>query len=83
MNGTALLLADYVRDDYLCGYKYYSYHLDGIGVNSPELVFNRLSPQLSVSIGQEFQIWQGEDLTDCYDYDNGGQTCVDVYAWYV
>ena len=64
--------------------KFYSYHLEGIGVNSTELVFNRrLFPHVPISTGQEFQIWYGEDLTDCYESDNGGETCVDVYAWYV
>ena len=79
----ALSLADYSRDSNLCGYKYYSYQLDGIHVNSTELVFNMLSPQLSVSVGQEFHIWYGEDLTDCGQDNNSGETCADVYAWYV
>ena len=79
----ALSLADYSRDSRLCGYKYYSYQLDGIHVNSTELVYNMLSPQLSVSVGQEFHIWYGEDLTDCDQDDNSGKTCADVYAWYV
>lgn len=82
-NRTALLLADYFRNGNSCGLSYYGYHVEGTGLNSQELVFNRLSPQLLVSIGEEFQIWYGEDLLDCYESDNSGQTCVDVYAWYV
>ena len=81
-NKTALPIAEYAMDDDECGYKYHSYHIDGIGINSPELVFNVLSPPLSVSIGQSFHIWFGEDLHDCYDNDNSGETCTDVYAWY-
>ena len=82
-NRSPLLLADYSRKGYVCGYKYYSYHLEGIDVNSPELLFNRLSPPLPVSFAQEFQIWYGEDLTDCEGGNNSGETCADVYAWYV
>ena len=69
-------------DDDACGYKYHSYQIDGIGINSPELVFNVLSPPLPVSIGQSFHIWFGEDLHDCGDDNNSGETCADVYAWY-
>lgn len=79
----ALSIADYSRDSNLCGYKYYSYQLDGMHLNSPELVFNMLSPAMSVSAGQEFHIWYGEDLTDCNEDSNSGETCTDVYAWYV
>ena len=79
----ALSLADYSKDEAGCNLKYYSYQIDGITENSPELVFNNLSPPLSVSVGQEFQIWFGEDLSDCTEHDNSGRTCADVYAWYV
>ena len=81
-NKTALLLADYARDGHLCGYKYHSYHIDGIGVNSSELVFNKLSPPMFVSSGQSFQIWYSEDLSDCGEDENSGQVCAVVYAWY-
>ncbi|KAL9970871.1 hypothetical protein ACROYT_G023323 [Oculina patagonica] len=81
-NKTALLLADYLRDVAGCGHKYYTYQIAGIGVNSPELVFNKLPTPLSVSVGQEFQIWNGQDLSDCSESNNDGQTCADVYAWY-
>ena len=83
-NKTALLLADYFTRDHSAKREvtYYSYQLAGIGVNSTELVFKKLPTPLSVSIGQEFQIWYGQDLTDCSEYNNAGQTCADVYAWY-
>ncbi|KAL9970879.1 hypothetical protein ACROYT_G023332 [Oculina patagonica] len=75
------MLADYSKDDYDCGHKYYLYQLAGIGVNSPELVFNNLPTPLSVSVGQVFQIWYGQDLKDCSQDNNSGKTCTDVYAW--
>ncbi len=82
-NRTALLLADYLKDDSkTCGMLYHSYQIAGIGINSPELVFNKLPTPLSVSVGQEFQIWYGQDLKDCTEDNNDGQTCADVYAWY-
>ena len=57
--------------------------LEGTDVDSPELVFNRLLHPLSVSVGQKFQIWYGEDLTDCEGNNNMGMTCADIYGWYV
>ena len=80
-NNTALPIAEYALDDHLCGYKYHSYRINGIGVNSPELVFGVLSPPLSVSIGHIFHIWFGEDLNDCGENNNSGEVCADVYAW--
>lgn len=79
-NRSVLFPVDYLRDNEC--YKYYAYHLEGIDVNSPELVFNRLIPPMSVTEGQEFQIWYGEDLGNCGEGDNTGQICVDVHAWY-
>ena len=76
-NRSALLLADYRRKD--C---HYSYKIEGAGVNETELRFNNLPSPISVSVGDEFQIWYGQDLKDCYEHDNSGQTCADVYAWY-
>lgn len=83
-NKTALLLADYVRDDsdFKCGIKIYSYKIAEFDDDSTELVFNSLPAPLSVCIGQEFYIWYGQDLNDCTEYNNAGQTCADVYAWY-
>ncbi|XP_078374751.1 uncharacterized protein LOC144658233 isoform X1 [Oculina patagonica] len=78
----ALLLADYLRDVSGCRSRYYSYQIAGINVKSTELVFNKLPTPLSVSVGQEFHIWYGQDLTDCTEDNNAGQTCADVYAWY-
>ena len=82
-NRYALLIANYLRSDAFCGYKYYAYQLEGTDVDSPELVFNPLLHPLSVTVGQKFQIWYGEDLTDCTGNNNKGKTCVDVYGWYL
>lgn len=84
-NRTALLLADYLKFVSQSGGKcrYYSYQLDGVNVNSTELVFNNLPSPLPVSFGQEFQIWYGPDLFDCAEHDNTGQTCANVFAWYL
>ena len=71
------MLADFKKKD--C---HYSYKIEGVGVNETELRFNNLPSPISVSVGDEFQIWYGQDLKDCVENDNSGQTCADVYAWY-
>ena len=76
-NRSALLLADYRRKD--C---HYFYKIEGVCVNDTELRFNNLPSPISVSVGDEFQIWYGQDLKNCSEYNNSGQTCADVYAWY-
>ena len=60
----------------------YSYEIKGTGVNATELVFNELPSPITAFVGQEFQIWFGQDLTNCTEDNNSGQTCVDVYALY-
>ena len=63
----------------------YSYKIEGIDVNSTELLFNHLPSPISVSNGQVFKIWYNEALlhisNDCAK-DNSGEICVDVYALY-
>ena len=76
-NRSALLLADYRKKD--C---HYSYKIEGVGVNDNELRFNNLPTPISVSVGDEFQIWFTQDLYYCSEDNNSGQTCADVYAWY-
>ena len=75
-NRSALLLADYRKN---CGH---SYKIEGVGVNEPELRFNNLPSPISVSVGDEFQIWYGQDLYYCSEDNNSGETCADVYARY-
>ena len=76
-NRSALLLADYRKI-----YCHYSYKIEGAGVNETELRFNNLPSPISVSVGDEFQIWFTQDLYYCSEDNNSGQTCADVYAWY-
>ena len=78
-NRTALWLADYKMEEPPCKY---SYEIEGTGVNATELVFNELPSPISAFVGQEFQIWFGQDLANCTEHNNSGQTCVDVYALY-
>ena len=80
-NKSALLLANYKKTQGN-GCRYYSYKIEGVGVNESELWFNTLPSPISVSVGQEFQLWYGADLKNCYEDDNSGHTCADVYAWY-
>ncbi|XP_015755374.1 PREDICTED: uncharacterized protein LOC107334920 [Acropora digitifera] len=63
--------------------KNHFYSIDRIHGKSLELVFRHLSSTLLLSRGEELQIWNGQDWSGCYEEDNTGQTCVDVYAWYV
>ncbi|KAJ7388366.1 hypothetical protein OS493_038116 [Desmophyllum pertusum] len=65
-----------------CGTKKHFYSLDGTNHTSPELVFRDLSNHLSVLRNQELQIWYGQDLIDCSEEDNNGNTCFDVFVWY-
>lgn len=65
-----------------CAKKHF-YSIDGIHGKSLELVFRHLSTTLLLSRGEELQIWNGQDWSGCHEGDNTGQTCVDVYAWYV
>ena len=76
-NRSPLLLADYRNKS--C---HYSYKIEGVGVNETELRFNNLPSPISVSVGDRFRIWYGQDLKDCSEDNNNGQTCADVYAWY-
>ena len=65
-----------------CNKKIHFYSLNGTTHSSPELVFGYLTNKVSVSRNQELQIWYGQDWVDCYEGDNNGTTCVDVFAWY-
>lgn len=76
-NRSLLLPADYKQTD--CDY---SYKIEGVGVNDTELRFNNLPIPISVSVGEEFQIWFTQDLNNCSQFNNDGQTCADVYALY-
>ena len=59
------------------------YKLPGIRSDSPELTFNNLSVPLRVASAQELRVWYVEDLRNVMEDDNGGETCMDIYALYV
>ena len=59
------------------------YKLPGLNPNSPVLLFDNFSIPRPVSAGDQFQIWFGEDLDNCFYSDNGGQTCAEVYGLFI
>ena len=76
-NRSLLFLADYKKTG--CDYHY---KIKGVRVNETNLRFNILPSPISVFVGEEFQIWFTQDLMNCSEHNNGGQTCADVYALY-
>lgn len=76
-NKTVLPLPEFVKRK-----NQYFYQLSGANVNSPTLVFNLLPTPLVVSVGQQFQVWYGQDLADYTEKNNAGKTCTDVHALY-
>ena len=60
-----------------------SYKLPGLNPDSPELLFDNFTVPLHVLAGEQFQIWFAEDLTGCWEGDNAGQTCAQVYGLFV
>ena len=62
------------------GHLYYS--LPGFHPNSAEIVFDVFPAPLSVTIGQRFRVWYGEDLKKNQEGDNMGKSCIDVYGFY-
>ena len=75
------------KDQYLLGgydCRWNFYYLPWAGSESEELRFDDFSTPLSVSVGQEFQVWFAEDITNCGDLDNSyHETCAEVYGLYV
>lgn len=60
-----------------------TYTLEGYRSTSPELVFPNTPESGDVTRGQELRIWFVEDLGDFSEHDNSGQSCVDVFLFYV
>ena len=46
-------------------------------------MFNNLTVPMRVAAGQEFRVWYDEDLKNESEHDNGGKTCMDIYALYI
>ena len=60
------------------------YTLPGYYADSKEIAFTDISTPRLLSSGQELRIWHGEDWTNNGgEGDNGGISCVDVYAKYI
>lgn len=59
------------------------YVLPGFHPNSPFLVFHDFANPEFVQYGQEVEIWYGEDMEDVSEDDNDGESCVEVFAWYL
>eukprot|EP00794_Sanderia_malayensis_P000260 gene260-881_t len=51
--------------------------------SAKELVFNRMDDPLYVNENSKMFIWYGEDMMNIEEYNNHGQTCVDVYAHFI
>ena len=58
------------------------YKLPGFHQNSAEIVFDFFPVPLSVTIGQRFRVWYGEDLKKNEEGDNYGKSFIDVYGFY-
>ena len=58
------------------------YKLSGFHQNSAEIVSDFFPFPLSVTIGQRFRVWYGEDLMNTSEADNVGNSCIDVYGFY-
>lgn len=59
------------------------YSLPGFEPNSPFLVFHDFANPEFVQYGQKVEIWFGEDLANDSEEDNDGESCVEVFAWYL
>ncbi|KAJ7374866.1 hypothetical protein OS493_005219 [Desmophyllum pertusum] len=62
---------------------YEPYTLEGYASMSPELVFPNASEPASVPRGMGFRIWFVEDLGNYSEQDNSGESCVDMFLFYV
>jgi len=59
------------------------YNMEQFDADSKILVFKRFHDPLYVAANQELRLWYGEDLADASENDNDGQTCADVFGFYV
>jgi len=59
------------------------YALPGFEPDSPFLVFHDFANPEFVQYGQQIEIWYGEDLVGVSEDDNDGESCVEVFAWYL
>ena len=59
------------------------YVLPDFDPNSPTLVFDDFQHPIYVTPGQNLRLWYGEDLKNSGEDNNGGETCADVYGWFM
>ncbi|XP_022781398.1 uncharacterized protein LOC111322549 [Stylophora pistillata] len=69
----------FIRDKALSAW----YALPGFDPESPFIVFHDFSNPEYFPRGQVLQLWYGEVLKDVSVKDNHGETCAEVYAWYL
>ena len=58
------------------------YSINGSSLNSTSLSFEPFDIPLAAAVDDSFQIWFGQDFTNCSEENNAGVICVDVYALY-
>lgn len=58
------------------------YSINGSSLNSTSLSFEPFDIPLAAPVDDNFQIWFGQDFTNCSEENNAGVICVDVYALY-
>ena len=76
-NHTILPAKEFIVSETLKWYK-----IPGYNSLSPELVLSVFSQPHGVTAGQELRLWNGEDLVNQSEGDNGGSACCDVYVHY-
>ena len=59
------------------------FNIPGYNSLSPEIVLSVLSLPRWMTSGEELRLWNGEDLVNRSESDNGGRVCCDVHALFV
>ena len=58
------------------------YSINGSSLNSTSLSFEPFDLPLAAPVDDNFQIWFGQDFTNCSEENNAGVICVNVHALY-
>ena len=58
------------------------YSINGSSLNSTSLSFEPFDIPLAAAVDDNFQIWFGQDFTNCSEENNAGVICVNVHALY-
>ena len=58
------------------------YSINGSSLNSTSLSFEPFDIPLAAPVDDNFQIWFGQDFTNCSEENNAGVICVNVHALY-